>query len=397
MSEGECVRPQWTFSYYPNCQAFHELVDPALQTTNDVYYQQQRRNNKHVNNHLNQQQQKQRKSVKNFTTPTRYQDIPDDTIPIVEYLAHGYYRDTWVFHPPEGLQETILSYAVKHLRIYHDQDIKSLEKIKTEALTMERLTSSPVITNIYGHCGTSTIVEIANEITNDIVPYNEQYMPMRGRVKQSVLDKIEKGRKKPFSFNNYTVEEKLNIAIAMAEAIAEQHGYRESVIVNDDAHPDQWLVTNDGRYILNDMNNAVFLKWNFVKQEYCKYYSSYGGDYRAPEEVSDDGADVDETVDIWPMGNLLFSLLTGLWPYYTLMTHREVQKISNQGYKPYLNPAFLTSSFIERKMIDIMNQCHELKPEDRISIFDVVSQLKEIRTIYNATHGKTTKQHHITY
>ena len=130
-----------------------------------------------------------------------------------------------------------------------------------------------------------------------------------------------------------------------------------------------------------------------MKQEYCKYYSSYGGDYRAPEEVSDDGADVDETVDIWPMGNLLFSLLTGLWPYYTLMTHREVQKTSNKGIKPYLNPAFLSASFIERRMIDIMNQCHELKPEDRISIFDVVSQLKEIRTIYNATHGKTTKQH----
>jgi serine/threonine protein kinase len=287
--------------------------------------------------------------------------------------------------------------------MWHNQDIESLEKIKTEALIMERLTSSPVIANIYGHCGTSTIVEMGNEITNDIVPYNEDYMMSRGRMKQRYLDQLEfeangntndntNTNIKPYSMNNLTTVEKLDIALAMAIGIAEHHGYKESVIVNDDAHPDQWLVTDDGRYIFNDMNNAIFLKWNFYKKEYCKYSSSYGGDYRSPEEVQENGSDVDETVDIWPMGNLILSLLTGLWPYYTLPTEHDVIRVltkENPQYPPY-NSKFDSSSYIEHQLVTIMKSCHQFNPKDRISIFDVVQQLQETKRIYERTKGKVS-------
>ena len=42
------------------------------------------------------------------------------------------------------------------------------------------------------------------------------------------------------------------------------HGFKDGAVVNDDVHPDQWLITNPDkngqrRVILNDMNNAG--KW----------------------------------------------------------------------------------------------------------------------------------------
>ena len=186
----------------------------------------------------------------------------------------------------------------------------------------------------------------------------------------------------PYSFNNFTVEQKLQMALEMAEGLAEMHGYRGGVIVNDDAHPDQWLITDDGRTILNDMNNAVMLEWNFDKHKHCQYYTSNGGDYRAPEEYRDDGAYVDETVDIWPMGNLIHSLLTGLWPYYDLDNDDEIQAATLRGERPYLHPDFRTRSLIERRLTEIMDLCHVLEPKDRVDIFTVVQHLRETQRLH---------------
>jgi len=81
---------------------------------------------------------------------------------------------------------------------------------------------------------------------------------------------------------------------------------------SDDIDLGQWLYGSNGRLILNDMNNAMFVEWNDREQQYCKYYRSFGGFYRSPEEY--EGGYHDERVDVWPVGNVLFSLLTGLNP-----------------------------------------------------------------------------------
>jgi hypothetical protein len=242
----ECVRPAWSYRSKPVCNAFHEL-------------------------------------------PLEYLDYSTMT-----YLAHGYYRDSWlVEHPVVDDTTTATDRVVlKHLRLAHEFDARSMNKILTETVTMEVLSASPVISDLYGHCATSMFVERAYEITNDIVPQTA-HQKWRGRVSHNKMHELEQNNQ-PFSFNNYTAIQKLDIAIQMAEGLAEMHGNVFGVIVNDDAHPDQWLVTDDNRVILNDMNNAVFLGWDYDKQDYCPYYSSYGGDYRAPEEYTDDGSYVDE-------------------------------------------------------------------------------------------------------
>ena len=175
---------------------------------------------------------------------------------------------------------------------------------------MEALSPSNVTSNMYTYCGSTIVVERGREVEYDIVPYRRHHS--HGRIKQYELDKIQAKANDvaPLNAEFLTVEKKLDIAIAMAESLAEMHGFTGGVMTNDDIALGQWLYSDDDRVILNDMNDAMFMEWNYEKKEYCKYYRAFGGTYKAPEEY--DGDWLDESVDIWPMGNILFSLLTGM-------------------------------------------------------------------------------------
>jgi hypothetical protein len=78
--------------------------------------------------------------------------------------------------------------------------------------------------------------------------------------------------------NQFEVSEKLQLALEMAESIAELHGFKDGVIVHDDVQLCQWLRNDQGKLKLGDFNRARVLQWNDEKQEYCKYNNgkSYG-------------------------------------------------------------------------------------------------------------------------
>jgi serine/threonine protein kinase len=165
---------------------------------------------------------------------------------------------------------------------------------------MERLTASPRIVNIYGYCGLSVLSETAlGEVADSIVP-------PPGHINQSVLDQ------QPFiqSMNNYTVIEKLEIALDMSKSIADLHGFIDGVLVHGDIHPVQWLRSQvDGKLKLNDFNNAEFLEHNGTM--FCKADRGYwSGSYRSPEEFL--GEPIDEKIDVYSMGNNIYTLVTGL-------------------------------------------------------------------------------------
>ena len=108
----------------------------------------------------------------------------------------------------------------------HIPSSSSFFKIHHEAIIMERLTASPTIVNIYGHCATSITAEIMpQEVTTTIVP-------LPGYITQTELDQRPK-----LCQNNLTLDEKLEIAIVMAESMAEMHGFVGGVMVHGDIHP----------------------------------------------------------------------------------------------------------------------------------------------------------------
>jgi serine/threonine protein kinase len=72
-----------------------------------------------------------------------------------------------------------------------------------------------------------------------------------------------------------------------------------------------------------------------------------------------------------------YALLTGLYPFYQECRSKYVQKRVKNKEKPHINPRWKTHSFAEGILVDLIEQCWEYKPEDRIEIGQLVLRLRE--------------------
>jgi hypothetical protein len=84
------------------------------------------------------------------------------------YVGEGMWRTVWKV---QGRGNVTL--ALKTMKGEHEWDHRNLERHRRDALTMERLTSSPYITSIYGHCGNtvSPIIIIQRNFPCDVYIY----------------------------------------------------------------------------------------------------------------------------------------------------------------------------------------------------------------------------------
>jgi Protein tyrosine and serine/threonine kinase len=92
---------------------------------------------------------------------------------------------------------------------------------------------------------------------------------------------------------------------------------------------------------------------------------------------------LDEKIDIFSFGNNLYALLTGLWNFYDNDNDDEVQKFVIDGKRAFVDPRWKERSYIESKLVDVMEQCWEHNPNNRIDIFTVIQLLQEIQVESN--------------
>ena len=97
--------------------------------------------------------------------------------------------------------------------------------------------------------------------------------------------------------------------------------------------------------------------------------------WRSPEEYYD--KDLDQQVDVYSLGNNMYSVLTGLWIFYDEKDDGKVQKNVEAGVKPFIDPRFKEKSIADAKLAEIIDKCHSHNPEDRPSIFEVVDFLRD--------------------
>lgn len=334
----------------------------------------------------------------------------DDRTTTIRYLASGYYRDSYLLTHPDfyhsnNNDNNIRDLVVKRQRLARPISRARLERVRNEALAMERLTSSPRITTPYGHCAFALVVEPApGSMADWIVPYHSAFQNYPGVLPQQTLnyrdnDPVDKdggfnnGDVRPL--NNLTALEKLNVALALAESLADIHGLDTGPLVLGDVALDQWLVAPDGRIVLNDFDNSVFLGWRMDEERYSSFLGNHVGGFKAPEEVIlDPGAEgkFTESTDLWKVGDLLYSILTGLQPYYDELHHGRKDLIDAKllaGTPPYLDPRYRHRSFVEGRIVDIMDRCFRLRPEDRVDIFEVVRWLRETKQLLHEKHEST--------
>lgn len=282
------------------------------------------------------------------------------------YLSAGYYRDAWMLKRTDFNATDDNSSVLKTLRLRHPFSIEEFMEIQKDALVMERLTFSPRILNMFGHCAMSILVEpMPFELEEYIVPGS-------GMMQQVELDKYNDVH----PMNDYTVPEKLEMALAMAESIADLHGYEGGVIVHNDIQLCQWLRNSDDKLVFGDFNRAEVMDWNSKEMTYCMYSNGYVyGNYRSPEEMRDDP--LDEKIDIYSFGNNLYALLTGLWVFYENDDDKAVQEKVTKGQRAFIDERYRNRSHGEGKLVELMERCWNEEPSERVDIFEAVRFLRE--------------------
>ena len=173
------------------------------------------------------------------------------------YIASGHYRDVWILDhkltiheydhyngknktkeetqssslPPHGKTDKM---ALKLSRAKYNITTTAIQDIAMDAVIMERLTASPRIINIYGYCSTSIAVEaVPVEVEEIIVPDDGALTSKELHGERTGVGEDGTGGKREGLAlepkNGYRVDEKLTIALEMAEGIADLHGFRDGV------------------------------------------------------------------------------------------------------------------------------------------------------------------------
>jgi len=281
----------------------------------------------------------------------------DLTIDDMKLIGRGYYRNVWITKDGKAV--------IKTQSVNHGFGTNSYERQRFDAMIMEKLTASPIIVDIFGHCG--------NTVSTEAVP-NEVYKEMIRGNGMTTMAKHLSG-KSPKTRNNLNPHEKLVLALELAETLAELHGYIGGVMIHDDVQPYQWLRTENGVLKLNDFNRGEVMFYSNRNQTYCRYKNgSAGGNYRSPEEYADQP--LNQQIDVFSLGHIFYSILTGLWVYFDHFETSPVQEKTLNGELPFIDPRYLTKSFAERELIIVMQKCWIYNSDERATIFEVVRDLK---------------------
>lgn len=289
--------------------------------------------------------------------------VDEDSLSV---LGEGWFRTTWRFDRSSPQKESVV---LKTLRIEREYLSEYYELHRRDAVAMERLTASPFVVNVYGFCGQAAINELANFPFPGIQSLESFNRRMRGN---------DSARSNAI---------KLRMAASIALGVADIHSAGSTdpndetvYMVHYDLNPRNIALFAGGRPKINDFNIAEFLRYDPDTNETCKFPSRLHEPWwRAPEEMNTTHTILlDEKVDIYALGNIL---------YHTLTTHSargkqhkdrmdEVRPIVAAGVRP-----IIPDHFVKDKdpnvvaMVKAINLCWTKKPAERASAEEVAAIL----------------------
>ncbi|KAL7465736.1 hypothetical protein ACHAXS_006055 [Conticribra weissflogii] len=305
-----------------------------------------------------------------------------------QLLGNGWFRNAWrVRDETNGLD-----IAMKTLRLKRDFLPEYFELHRRDAISMERLSASPYVMDIYGFCGQSALNELAHleKGINNI--YRVGTGLAGNHSKQAMRSRLKIGAMMALGLSHVH-------SIPPDDGSTKSHDRKDSTIhhaatlVHYDINPRNIIMTSSGKPKLNDFNVAEFLTWDSETKQPCGFDGRLHEPWwRSPEEMisypdasgRDDranptGLKLDEKVDVYSLGNALFVLLEGLEPRGKTGKERRYKSVSNSVARGEIPPFSEHYANSTEKLTVAMKQailaCWEAVPERRPSAAAIAKQM----------------------
>ena len=279
----------------------------------------------------------------------------------LKFLSNaGSWRDAWRFKiKVPGEKEITDNVILKTIKIGHPLEERYFEFSRVDALAMEQLTSCLYVMDVHDFCGVSVVTERGEDILGKVI----QRLSPRAKV---------------------------DLAVKVAHSIAALH---EVNFVHNDINADNIFIGTKNNPKLNDFNIAVLTMKDNRTNATCPFVGHFPNQqWKSPEEqVGPDGnslGKLNEKVDIYALGNLLFQLATNNKRPWRDMADGDGIKLSNEqkdqvsrlkleGKMPKVPEQILKMNdpYINL-LLDAMEQCYRFKPEERPTAREVAELLE---------------------
>lgn len=392
----QCIRPSWYSIYYPTCNEIHSSMSGEQWMLHDDSL------------------------TRNWVSPSYHSKEK-----LSKYLGSGYYRNAFLIQRPfvQIAQQSSVSFNNVKAFVEHDEVVfksmkqlndkttdgeseddeiiadgwaydptdkysymELIEDMRKDAMVMELLTSSPRSANIYSYCALSSVIEFAPvDIEEYIMPSNGRHAKLirrhagpddHGLVERPVNDYI-------------SPQEKLEIALEMAKCIAEMHGFAGGPIAHVDVQAGQFFRGRDGLIKLVDYNRAEALLYDTKADKYCKFVNGppAEGMFRAPEENID--APLTEKIDIFSLGNVFYSVLTGIMVHVSRSSDDAHRRIVNGETEPIAD--FYYGNPSTAALAEVIELCWTYDADERPTIFEIVRLLEKAVIANKHPHSELRK------
>ena len=247
------------------------------------------------------------------------------------------------------------SMVLKMLRIDRPYNDEAFYNNQVDVMAMDRFAASPFVIDAYAYCGMSVMTEVAGGSGRDLV-------------KRTDLDP----------------KKRLRIARNLAMGLSQIHGDREGRAaspVHNDLNLENLVLVKTSTIKFNDFNIAVMNRQHRDTEKPCGHPVLFESPlWRSPEEIRDDGDYVDEKIDIYAFGNILFQILTKHQPWTWLELEKpsieEIAKKKMRGELPRI-PAKYTESenMAEQALYIATMMCYAFDPAKRPSAWQLANAL----------------------
>ena len=257
----------------------------------------------------------------------------------------------------DGIDDTDYGHSMvlKMLRIDRPYNEEAFYNNQVDVMAMDRFTASPFVIDAYAYCGMSVMTEVAGGSGRDLV-------------KRTDLEP----------------KKRLRIARNLAMGLSQIHGDREgraASLVHNDLNLENLVLVKTSTIKFNDFNIAVMNRQHRDTEKPCGHPVLFESPlWRSPEEIRDDGKYVNEKIDIYSFGNILFQILTKHQPWTWLELEKpsieEIAEKKMRGELPRIPEKYTESENMAEQALYIATMmCYAFDPAKRPSAWQLANAL----------------------